>query len=189
MSQCIQQWMKQFSNTRRWITTAGYNELRWNSVSKNCHPFLFFKCPTSFQKPSPVCFLWLIFACIQLSVLTVSDDKKNFIFIQLGKVKLILLTEWQEESYQCLRCSAISSNPSLKLVFPYNLSASCGPGSVVRITTGYGLDGRGSNTVGARFSANFHTGPVTHTASCTMGTGSCVGVICGRGVTLTPHPF
>jgi hypothetical protein len=26
-------------------------------------------------------------------------------------------------------------------------------------------------------------------ASCTMGTGSFLGVKCGQGVTLTPHPF
>jgi len=43
--------------------------------------------------------------------------------------------------------------------------------------------------VGARFSAPVQTGPETHPASCTMGTGSFPGVRCGRGVTLTPHPF
>jgi len=30
---------------------------------------------------------------------------------------------------------------------------------------------------------------VAHPASCTMGTGSFLGVKCGRGVTLTPHHF
>jgi hypothetical protein len=43
--------------------------------------------------------------------------------------------------------------------------------------------------VGARFSAPVQTGPGTHQASCTMGTGSFPGVESGRGVTLTPHPF
>ena len=39
------------------------------------------------------------------------------------------------------------------------------------------------------FSAPVQTGPEAHPASCTMGTGSFPGVRCGRGVTLTPHPF
>ena len=43
--------------------------------------------------------------------------------------------------------------------------------------------------VGARFSAPVQTGPGARPASCTMGTGSFQGVMSGRGVTLTPHPF
>jgi len=39
-----------------------------------------------------------------------------------GKVNLIFLTEWQEESYKCLRCSDVSNNPSLKLFIPYYLN-------------------------------------------------------------------
>jgi hypothetical protein len=46
---------------------------------------------------------------------------------------------------------------------------------------------RGSNLVGARFSAPVQTGPGAHPASCTMGTGSFPGVESGRGVTLIPH--
>ena len=45
-----------------------------------------------------------------------------------------------------------------------------GPGNVVGIATGYGLDG------GARFSAPVQTGPGAHAASYTMGTGSFPGV-------------
>jgi hypothetical protein len=55
----------------------------------NCNPFLFYGCPTSFQKSSSVRLLFQLFTCIQLSVLKVSEDKKNFIFIGLGKVNLI----------------------------------------------------------------------------------------------------
>ena len=55
-------------------------------------------------------------------------------------------------------------------------------GSSVGITTGYGLDG-------ARFSAPVQTGPGAHPASCTMGTGSFLGVKSGHCVTLTPHPL
>jgi len=63
----------------------------------------------------------------------------------------------------------------------------CGPGSVVGIATGYGLDGLGieSRWV-ARISTPVQTGPGHPSASCTMGTGSFPGVKSGRGVTLTP---
>ena len=75
LSHCIQQSMNKFSNIQRYIIIAGYDELRWTSLSKkNCHPFLHFRFPTSFQKPSSVCVLWLLFACIQLSVLKVPED-------------------------------------------------------------------------------------------------------------------
>jgi len=63
-----------------------------------------------------------------------------------------------------------------------------GPGSSVGIATGYGLDGPGMESRWrARFPAPFQTGPVAHTASCTMGTASFPGIKSGRGVTLTPH--
>jgi hypothetical protein len=66
----------------------------------------------------------------------------------------------------------------------------CGPGSVVGVATGYGLDGPGiGSRWRARFSAPVQTGPGDHPASCTMDTGSFPGVKRGRGVTLTPHPL
>ena len=65
-----------------------------------------------------------------------------------------------------------------------------GPGSVVGITTGYGLDGPGiESRWGARFSAPVHTGTGAHPASCTMGARSFPGVKSGRGVTLSLHPL
>jgi len=52
----------------------------------------------------------------------------------------------------------------------------CGPGSSVGVTTGYGLDGPGIEPrLKARFSAPVQTGSVARTASCTMGTGSFLG--------------
>ena len=49
--------------------------------------------------------------------------------------------------------------------------------SSIGVATGYGLNGPGSNPCGgARFSAPVHTGPGAHPASCTMGTGSFLGV-------------
>jgi len=63
-----------------------------------------------------------------------------------------------------------------------------GPGSVVCIATGYGLDGPGiESRWEARFSAPVQTGPGVHPTSCKMGTGSFPGVKSGRGETLTPH--
>jgi hypothetical protein len=49
--------------------------------------------------------------------------------------------------------------------------------------------GKKKNPDGARFSAPLQTGSGAHPASCTMGTGSFLGVEIGRGVTLTPHPY
>ena len=66
----------------------------------------------------------------------------------------------------------------------------CGPGSVVGIAKGYGLNGPGTESRwGARFSAPVQTGPGAHPASCTMGTGSFPGVKSGRVVMLTTHPL
>jgi hypothetical protein len=63
-----------------------------------------------------------------------------------------------------------------------------GPGSIVGIATGYGLDGPGiESRWEARFSAPVQIGPEAHPASCTIGTGSFPGVKSGQGVTLTPH--
>jgi len=66
----------------------------------------------------------------------------------------------------------------------------CGPGNVVRMATGYWLDGPGNRiSVGARFSAPVQTGPGADPTSCTMGTGSFPGVKSGQSVTLSPHPL
>jgi hypothetical protein len=63
-----------------------------------------------------------------------------------------------------------------------------GPGSSVGIATVYGLDGPG---IESRWGRNFPhlSRPAlgAHPASCTMGTGSFLGVKSGRDVTLTPH--
>jgi hypothetical protein len=67
--------------------------------------------------------------------------------------------------------------------------ALCGPGSLVGIVTGYGLDGSGiESRWGARFTAPIQTRPGAHPASCTMGNGSFPGVESGRGVKLTLTP-
>ena len=64
----------------------------------------------------------------------------------------------------------------------------CGPGSLVGIATGYGLDGPGiESRWEARFFAPVQTGPGSHPAFCTTGTESFAGVKSGRGVKLTPH--
>ena len=66
----------------------------------------------------------------------------------------------------------------------------CGPGISVRIATAYGMDGPGiESRWGRDFPARVQIGPEAHAASCTMGTGFFLGVICGRVLTLTPHPL
>jgi len=50
------------------------------------------------------------------------------------------------------------------------------------LTLPTGWTAQGSNPGGARFSAPVQTGPEAHPASCTMGTGSFLGVRCCRGV-------
>jgi len=68
------------------------------------------------------------------------------------------------------------------------LQSTRGPGSAVGIATALRAGRSGDRIpVGTRFSAPVQTGPGTHPATCTMGTGSFPGVNSGRGVTLTPH--
>jgi hypothetical protein len=66
---------------------------------------------------------------------------------------------------------------------------SCGPGSLVGIATDYGLDGPEIESRWGRDFLPIQTGPGAHPASCTMGTGSFLGVNCGQGVLLTTHPL
>jgi hypothetical protein len=71
---------------------------------------------------------------------------------------------------------------------PY--TENCGPGSSVGIATELRTGRSGDRIpVGATFFSPIQTGPGAHPASCTMGTGSFLGVKCGRGVMLTPHPL
>jgi hypothetical protein len=80
----------------------------------------------------------------------------------------------------------IPSGTELKYVY----RISCGPGNVVGIATGYGLDGPGiESRWGRDFPHLSRPAPGPHPASCTMGTGSFPGVKSDRGVTLTPHPL
>jgi len=73
-------------------------------------------------------------------------------------------------------------DPRLKLVNIHTTATMC------RLATGWIV--RGSHPGGvAGFSAPVQIGPGAHPASCTMGTGSFLGVKSGRGVTLTTHPL
>jgi hypothetical protein len=112
--------MNQFSTTQRSVTTAGYDELRWTPFSNKLSPTsILRKSDVLSEAKCSLCLLWLLFAWIQLSLLKASEEKKNLIFIDLGKVNFILLTEWQEESDHYLRRSDISNTPSLKPFLPY----------------------------------------------------------------------
>jgi hypothetical protein len=66
----------------------------------------------------------------------------------------------------------------------------CGPGRVVGIANGYGLDGpRIESRWGPRFSAPVLTGPGANPPSCTMGTGSFARLKSDRAAMVTPHPI
>jgi len=64
-----------------------------------------------------------------------------------------------------------------------------GPGSSVGIATDYGLDGPGIESRWGQDFPPIQTSPATHPSSCTMGTRSFPGVMCGQGVMLTTHPL
>ena len=76
----------------------------------------------------------------------------------------------------------------IQQIFVLILYANCRDSSV-GISTRYGLDGPGiESRWGARFSAPVQTGPGTHPASCTMGTGSFPGIKrTARGADHSPH--
>jgi hypothetical protein len=85
-------------------------------------------------------------------------------------------------------CQAVTTVAIKRLLVHPFKKLSRGPGSSVGIATE--LAGRSGDRIPvvARFSALVQTGPGTHPASRTMGTGSFPGVESGRGVT-TPHPL
>ena len=133
------------------------------------------------------CSLCLVVAFYVHSVECVKDVwGLEELIIGLGKFNLILLTEWQEESYQCWRWCDLSSNALLKLVLSHNSSACFGPGSVFGIANAYWLDGRGYRW-GQDFPQLFRLDlrPMQTPVQWIPGLSS--GVICGRGVMLTPH--
>jgi hypothetical protein len=66
-------------------------------------------------------------------------------------------------------------------------SLDCGPGSSVSIATDYGLDGPEIEPRWGRDFSPVQTSTGAHPTSCTMGTGSFLGVKFGRGVLLTTH--
>ena len=69
-----------------------------------------------------------------------------------------------------------TSTRRIDLLISVEVSNNSGPGSVVGIATGYGLDGPGiESRRGSRFSAPVQTGPGAHPASSTMGSVSFPG--------------
>jgi hypothetical protein len=92
-------------------------------------------------------------------------------------------TVFAELAFQCPEDRAVYS----KMLVPTHKIE---PYSSVGITTGYRLDGLGTESRwGARFSVPVQTGPEAHPDSCTMGTESFPGVKNGRGLKLTLHPL
>jgi hypothetical protein len=92
-----------------------------------------------------------------------------------------------------VRAEVFWTNPLFKharsVVIWKPISSWRGPGSVVGIATGYGLNGPGIESWRGHDFSPVQTGPGANPASCKMGTGSFPGVKSGRGVTLTLHPL
>jgi hypothetical protein len=79
---------------------------------------------------------------------------------------------------------------TFQLGFYLGLYSHRGLGSSVGMVTDYGLGGLEiKSRWGARFSAPVQSGPGAHPASCTVGTGSFLGIKYGWGVLLTTHPL
>jgi hypothetical protein len=85
-------------------------------------------------------------------------------------------THFKLSSFLCLL------GPSFQVTCFYS-----GPGNVVGVATGYRLDDLGIESGWGR---DFpRPSRPAHPASCTMGTGSFLGVKSGQGMTLTSHPL
>jgi len=135
---------------------------------------------------------------VQYRVLLIFRDSSN------SRIRALNSVVWLEVSSSSavhLTSHLFVRNPNVHSLFTSPLAATLshfnlahvfihGPGSVVGIATGYGLDGPGiESRWEARFSAPVQIGTGAHPSSCTMGTRSFPGVKSGRGVTLTPHPL
>ena len=89
----------------------------------------------------------------------------------------------------------INKNAELNVIsklikFPILLHTYVSRDSSVSITTRYGLYGPGIDSRwGAKYSALVQTGPESHPASNTVGTGSLSRGLSGRGLALTTHPI
>jgi hypothetical protein len=80
----------------------------------------------------------------------------------------------------CLLCISPVHTHFITNYFLHDASTCfCGPGSVVGIATGYGLDSPGSNAGGGEIFRTCPDQPWGPSTSCTMGAGSSPGVKSG----------
>jgi len=105
-----------------------------------------------------------------------------------SSVKLLHLARKKKKMYFTIQITGALLLTVIKIYIYDLLRMWRGPGSSVRIATGYGLEGPG---IESRWRRDFShlSGPEAHPASCTMGTGCFPGVKSGRGLTLTSHPL
>ena len=123
--QCIKQCMNQFSNTQRSVTTAGYDELRWTSVSNKLSPRLQKSAVPSEAKCSlsavaAVC--WYLFEWFD----GVVGRRGKRIVLYLANSYGLFPPYWQNDSknfIKCLRPCDLYSTLSVTLFPPYLLSS------------------------------------------------------------------
>jgi len=96
-SHCIQQSMNQFSNTQRYITTAGYVELRWTSISNKLPPTLILHLAEAKCSLSAVAVVCVHSVECAEGVGWIDNSTRR-----TGLSYLILLTQWRTEMYERL---------------------------------------------------------------------------------------
>ena len=86
--------------------------LRWTAMNlrlqQTVSHFFLFRSPTTFETPSAVCFLWLLFVCVQLSVLKASEVQKN-----LSSWGRLILSYWQSDKKNPANVQGAVTHPIL----------------------------------------------------------------------------
>ena len=101
----------------------GLHFMRWNSVSNKPSPISISQ--MSDVLPEAKWSLSFV-AAFRVHLFESFEDvwgEEEFYIYRAGEFNPIFMTDWQEESYQCLRWSDLSNNPSRKLFILYYLSA------------------------------------------------------------------
>ena len=93
--------------------------------------------------------------------------------------------------YEFLKILPCDGSLLSKCNITLNASSYCtrGPGSIVGIASGYGLDGPGIESLGGEIFRTYLDWPWGPHSLLYIGYQTFLGVKSGRGVTLTPHPL
>ena len=123
LSHCIQHWKNQFSNTQQYVLTAGYDELRWTSISNKLSPISILQITDVLSEAK--CSLCLVAAFCVHSVESVEDvwELEEFYIYRAEENWCYLVDRITKTIYERSRWSDLSSNPSLTPIIPHYLPA------------------------------------------------------------------